>query len=103
MADNCLLNKQRPTRSSPTGHEKAVTRCPETAPENKVLRLPIQALKLLKASFALVSALKEDNKRQLRNAMDDLSLCVQSIALFEGCVDIEPLAANYSTLDRYIP
>ncbi len=52
---------------------------------------------------ALVSALKEDNKRQLRNAMDDLSLCVQAIALFEGCVDVEPLAANYSTLDRYIP
>ena len=52
---------------------------------------------------ALVAALKEDNKRQLRNAMDDLSLCVQAIALFEGCVDVEPLAANYSTLDRYIP
>ena len=52
---------------------------------------------------ALISALKDDNKRQLRNAMDDLSLCVQAIALFEGCVDVEPLAANYSTLDRYIP
>lgn len=52
---------------------------------------------------ALVVALKDDNKRQLRNAMDDLSLCVQSIALFEGCVDIEPLAANYTTLDRFIP
>lgn len=52
---------------------------------------------------ALVSALKQDNKRELRNAMNDLSLCVQAIAIFQGCVDIEPLAANYSTLDQYIP
>lgn len=52
---------------------------------------------------ALVSALKGDNKRELRNAMNDLSLCVQAIAIFQGCVDVEPLAANYSTLDQYIP
>jgi len=60
-------------------------------------------MQLCKQYDDVVDAASQDDKRVMRNALDALHGTVKAMAEFDGDVQLFPLPANYSTLNRYIP